>query len=104
MAQHTEGQKWTNDNIQQDTCEWIEKLYYTILNLLGQNMRTNWYNMFNFQVTNTYECCTNSEHKSQNITSDIILQLPVRDDAGRAITSLNHSVDHLFKKTIIHKK
>ena len=27
----------------------------------------------------------------------------MRDDAGRAITSLNHSVDHLFKETIIHK-
>ena len=75
VAQNTEIQKWTDDNIQQDTCEWIEELYDTILHLLGQNanMQTNWYNMFNCKVTITYECCTSSEHKSQNIRSDIIL-------------------------------
>ena len=66
-------------------------------------MQTNWDNLFTCNFIITYECCNNSNHKSQDITSDIILRLQVRDDAGRDITSLNQSVDHLFKETIIHK-
>ncbi len=66
-------------------------------------MQTNWYNLFNFNYTITHECCNNSDHRSKDITSNIILRLPVRDDDGRAIPTLNHSVDQLFKKRIIHK-
>ena len=57
--------------------------------------------VINFIVT--YKCCNKSDHKSQDITSNIILQLPVRDGAGRTITSLNHRGVHLFMETIIHK-
>ena len=74
VAQNTQF-KCNNDSIQEDTCEWIEALYNTIWKLLGQNgnMQTNWYNLFNCNFIITYECCNNSDHKSQDITSDIIL-------------------------------
>ena len=67
--------KCNDDSIQEDTCEWIEALYNTIWKLLGQNgnMQTNWYNLFNCNFIITYECCNNSDHKSQDITSNIIL-------------------------------
>ena len=68
VAQNTQF-KCNNDSIQEDTCEWIEALYNTIWKLLGQNgnMQTNWYNLFNCNFITTYECCNNSNHKSQNI-------------------------------------
>ena len=67
-------------------------------------MQTNWYNLFNFNSIITYECCNNSVHKSEVITEpEPILRLPVKDDDGRAIKTLNDSVDELFKERIIHK-
>ncbi len=103
VAENTQF-KCNNDSIQEDTSEWITALYNTIWQLLGQNgnMQTNWYNLFNWDSIITYECCNNSDHKSKDITSNIILRLPVRDDDGRAIPTLNHSVDQLFKERIIH--
>ena len=74
VAENTEF-KCNNNSIKEDTSEWITALYYTIWQLLDQNgnMQTNWYNLFNFNSTITYECCNNSVHKSEDITSDIIL-------------------------------
>ena len=104
MAENTPF-KCNDDSIQEDTCEWIEALYNTIWKLLGQNgnMQTNWYNLFNCNFITTYECCNNSNHKSQNISSNNILRLTVRDDAGGLIESLIESLEDLFKETIMDK-
>ena len=66
---------FNNPNIQEDTSEWIHALYQTILQLLGQNgnMQTNWYNLFNWNSTITFECCADSDHKSEHITTNIII-------------------------------
>ena len=66
-------------------------------------MQTNWYNLFNWNSTITFEFCADSDHKSEQITTNIILQLPFHDDDGRAIIKMNHIVDHLCKETITHK-
>ena len=73
VAENTQF-KCNTDSIQEDTSEWIEALYNTIWQLLGQNgnMQTNWYNLFNWDYIITYECCNNSDHKSKDITSNII--------------------------------
>ena len=64
-------------------------------------MQTNWCNLFNWNSTITFQCCDNTDHKSEEITTNIILRLPVRDDDGEHITTLNDSVDKLFKDQII---
>ena len=94
VAENTQF-KCNNDSIQEDTSEWITALYNTIWQLLGQNgnMQTNWYNLFNWNSTITFECCVDSDHKSEDITTNVILRLPLWDDDGRAITTLNDSVD-----------
>ena len=66
-------------------------------------MQTNWYNLFKWNSTITYECCDNSDHKSQQMTTNRILRLPVMDDDRKPITSLNDSVDKLFKEELIER-
>ncbi len=97
---------FNDPNIQEDTSEWIHALYATIWQLLGQNVvvQTNWYNLFNWNSTITFECFVDSDHNSEDITTNVILQLQLYHDDGRAITTLNDSVDKLFNySTIIHK-
>ena len=105
VAENTQF-KCNNDSIQEDTSEWIHALYETIWQLLDQNvnMQTNWCNLFNWNSTITFQCCADSDHKSEDITTNVILRLLLCDDDGRAITALNDSVDQLFNySTIIHK-
>ena len=74
LTQNTDF-NFNNDSIQEDTCQWIEALYNIILMLQSQNvnMQINWYNLFNSDFITTYECCYNSNLKSQDLSSHYIL-------------------------------
>ena len=66
-------------------------------------MQINWYNLFNSDFITTYECCNNSDHKIQELSSNYFLRLTVRDDHGCLIQSLEESLEDLFKETIMER-
>ena len=66
---------FNDDTRQEDTSEWIDALYETIEGLLDDNidMQTYWCNLFKWNSTITYEYCNNSNHKSEEMTTNRIL-------------------------------
>ena len=100
VAENTQF-KCNNDSIQEDTSEWITALYNTIWQLLGQNgnMQTNWYNLFNWNSTITFECCVDSDHKSKDITTNVILRLPLYHDEGRVLANYS-TIQLLFIRIV----
>ena len=79
---------FNRDNRQEDASEWIMALYNTIKSMLNGDLQKNFKDLFILEFTITFECSWH-QHQSQQKKENIILELPVVDQEGHPILTLN---------------
>ena len=94
---------FNRDNRQQDASEWIMALYNTIKSMLNGDLQKNFKDLFILEFTITFECSWH-QHQSQQKKENIILELPVVDQEGHPILTLNEILKKHFEQEVIKKE
>ena len=90
-----------DDSKQQDVSEWIEALLNAIETILQAHLQIYLRDLFLVESTTLFKCPLN--HQSQNKAVHNILQLPMKDEKGNILLSLNEILNNNFQEESLLK-